>query len=121
MRQSLGANPYPYDSNALSRSALLRRVAADADAVRGLGPSEMYLLFGSPVLVRGEGDVRVDQYAAGGCVMDAYFKPDAVHPVYVEFRLADGQAGHWPCLHALVRGARHDDAALSPELFSGRM
>lgn len=73
------------------RIALMRRTAADADAVRRLSTDELVLLFGEPTLKRRERQAESWHFTSADCALDVYFKHDAqdklTAPVYAEYRL----------------------------------
>lgn len=73
------------------RLALLRRTAADADAVRHLSAADLSLLFGEPSLKRDEPEAESWHFTSQECALDIYFnkRPGALSPkpVYAEYRV----------------------------------
>ncbi|NBX66586.1 MAG: hypothetical protein EBQ96_06280 [Proteobacteria bacterium] len=106
------------DMQAQTRASLLRRVASDTDAVRGLDTDDIQLLFGMPYLVRREGPVRSLHYTSAECALDVYYKDTQIKPVYVEYRLRGDGTGvaHQTCLQALFSGARFEAVPTVPTI-----
>lgn len=108
--RSLAASPKITltDKDVQTRASLLRRVAADTDAVRGLDAEQLNLLFGEPVLVRREENVQSMHFTSAQCALDVYYDGQGRKPAYVEYRLkGTGTAeAHKACLQSLFAGAR---------------
>lgn len=110
--RSLAASPKITltDRDVQTRASLLRRVAADTDAVRGLDGKELRLLFGDPVLIRREEKAQSLHFTSAQCALDVYYDGRGVKPAYVEYRLkGTGTAeAHKACLQSLFAGARFE-------------
>jgi len=96
------------DADVQARASLLRRVAEDADAVRGLDGGDLQLLFGQPGLKRAEAGAQSWHYVSAECALDIYFAQGGVYPVYAEYRLRDGAAtdAQKSCVRSLFAGAQ---------------
>lgn len=105
------------DRQQVLRAALMRRIVADADAVRGLSTADLRLLFGEPTLRREEARAVAWQFASDECALDIYFQKrgdagtddEALrHAVYAEYRLK--RAGipdlHKSCVRSLFARAQ---------------
>lgn len=104
------------------RLALLRRTAANADAVRHLSLRELSLLFGEPTLKREEPEAVSWHFTSGECALDVYFPRRAEDgsmqdPVYAEYRVrgqvqedglvpGKGRLDHKACVRSLFSHAR---------------
>ncbi|MCB1538525.1 MAG: hypothetical protein KDJ49_06060 [Alphaproteobacteria bacterium] len=101
----------PADPRALTRTALLRRVAGNADAVRDLNRAQFGVLFGPPDLRRIEAETESWHYVAPACALDVYFQRGALHPAYAEYRVrgdaqgARADADYHACLSQLYAQA----------------
>ncbi len=110
VRQALGdLRP---DAVQMKQAALLRRVADDADAVRGLDGAQLTLLFGAPELQRHEAQTVSWHYVCAECALDLYFRQGQAHPVYAEYRMRGDEAPqtHQSCVEALAKAAAISDA-----------
>lgn len=114
--------PQKFDHIQQERLALLRRTAANADAVRHLTLKELSLLFGEPTLKREEPEAMSWHFTSGECALDVYFPRRASDgtmqdPVYAEYRVrghaqedglvpGKGKLDHKACVRSLFSYAR---------------
>jgi len=89
------------DGTLAMRAALLRHMAASPDDVRDMSQDDLIIVFGTPSLVRREGEVTAWQFASGECALDLYFRGKQ-RPVYAEYRVrgsAEGKVSKTPLDH----------------------